>query len=425
MRRHRTGAGGVFPRRATAPLACASLLAAASPALAIDEAHREKAREMAARAIEYLRAQQDEQTGGWAHNPQGPNLPAISGLVVTGMLLDESIDASDAHVSRGLEYILSFRQPDGGIYDRILPSYNTAICLSALAHAAGDDPRIASIVPPAQRFLIGLQYAEDAAVLGEAGQTTQRVDRDHPFYGGVGYGSSGRPDNSNLNMMLQALHDSGVDGDHPAVQRALVFLQRTQMLDDVNDMPYADGSSQGGFIYATSPDAERLGEGESKAGAIEETLDDGTIVSRLRAYGSMTYAGFKSYAYADLERDDPRVQAALNWIRRNYTLEENPGIGTDGMYYYFLTFARALDAFGEPTLEVTDAPRDVQVQRDWANDLVDRLAGLQNDDGSFNVLDDRWMEDNPILITAYGLIALQHAARQPIVEVQESQPEEE
>ena len=47
--------------------------------------------------------------------------------------------------------------------------------------------------------------------------------------------------------------------------------------------------------------------------------------------------------------------------------------------------------------------------RDWANDLIDRLAGLQNADGSFKVVDDRWMEDNPVLITAYGLMALQHA----------------
>ncbi|MCB9845373.1 MAG: hypothetical protein H6811_05255 [Phycisphaeraceae bacterium] len=386
----------------------------ANGAMGIDEAHRDRAREMCFRAIEFLRAQQDA-SGGWAHNPQGPNLPAISGLVVTGMLLDDSIDPSDPDVADGLRYILTFRQADGGIYDTILASYNTSICLSALAiatrEAEGGAARVA--IGPAQEFLYSLQYSEDALVSGEASRETKRVDRDHPFYGGIGYGSGGRPDNSNLNFMLQALQDSGVASDHPSVQRALVFLQRTQMLDESNDLAYADGSHQGGFIYSTSPNGEHAGEGESKAGTIEETLDDGTRVSRLRAYGSMTYAGFKSYLYADLKPSDPRVSAAYDWIRRNYTLAENPGMGSDGQYYYYVTFARALDALsrasGNDAIGVI-GPDGSQAERDWANDLVDQLATMQNADGSFRSVDSRWMEDNPVLITAYSLIALQHAA---------------
>ncbi len=388
-------------------------------AQAIDEEHRARAMDMSARAIAYLRAQQDEATGGWAHNPDGPSLPAISGLVLTGMILDPRIDAGDPDVRRGIDYILSYRQPDGGIYDRILPSYNTSICLSALAHALRDPGEDGSSFDPAviesmRDFLISLQYGEQATTSGEAGRTTQRVPRSHPFYGGIGYGSHGRPDNSNLNMMLQALHDSGLEGDHEAFQRALVFLQRTQMLDAVNDMPYADGSRQGGFIYATSPDGVRIGHGESKAGEIEETMDDGRKVSRLRAYGSMTYAGFKSYLYADLDRDDPRVRAAFDWIRRNYTLEENPGVGLDGLYYYFVTFSRALHALGDDVIEIagegnTGSDEDGVRQRDWANDLIDRLGELQNEDGSFRSVNARWMEDNPVLITAYALIALEYA----------------
>ncbi|MEC9374167.1 MAG: hypothetical protein VYC34_10000, partial [Planctomycetota bacterium] len=47
--------------------------------------------------------------------------------------------------------------------------------------------------------------------------------------------------------------------------------------------------------------------------------------------------------------------------------------------------------------------------RDWANDLIDRLAELQKEDGSFENLHDRWMEGDPVLVTAYALLALQHA----------------
>ncbi|MEL7472803.1 MAG: hypothetical protein AAGK04_05740 [Planctomycetota bacterium] len=392
-------------------------LAQAKPP-AISPEHRARAEAMAARAIEYLRTQQDAETGEWSRNPGGPALPAISGLVLTGMLLDHEIHASDPHVRKGLNAILAYQQQDGGIYDSILPSYNTAICLSTLALAMDESgqrlPAAEDAIKPAQAFLIGLQYSEDAIeetgdeLNDAAARTTARVDRSHPFYGGVGYGRNGRPDNSNLNLMLQALHDSGVPADHAAYQRALVFLERTQMDDRFNDMPYADHSQQGGFIYATSPNATELGRGESKAGEITETPSGEQPINRLRAYGSMTYAGFKSFAYAGLTRTDPRVIAARKWIERHYTLEENPGIGNDGLYYYFMTFARSLHAWGEPFVNAGGRVGVVD-ERSWRNDLIERLEGLQRDDGSFNSVDDRWMENDPVLITAYALIAIQHA----------------
>ena len=208
--------------------------------------------------------------------------------------------------------------------------------------------------------------------------------------------------------MLQALHDAGVSGDDPAFARAVVFLQRTQMADSVNDQAYADGSSQGGFIYATAPESDRVGEGESKAGMIWESTDDGERISRLRCYGSMTYAGFKSYVYADLDRDDERVRLAYDWIRAHYALDENPGIGDEGRYYYYMIFGRALGAWGEPTIEIINEDGSTE-PRDWANDLIDQLESMQNEDGSFESVNDRWMENNPVLITSYALIALQSA----------------
>lgn len=385
----------------------------AAPALALDDAHYHKAKEVIARSISYLRAQQDQASGGWAVAPPDsgqPNYPAITGLILNGLIMDPAIDANDPAVAKGVAFILKYRQPDGGIYDRILPSYNTAICVSALAKV--NRPEAAAAIEPAINFLRSLQWSEAAA---DVPDETARVEKDHPFFGGVGYGRHGRPDNSNLGFFVQALHDAGLSCEDPAYQRALVFLRRTQMDDRVNDAPYAKGSRQGGFIYATAENKDTAGQGQSQAGMIEESLDDGTRVSRLRAYGSMTYAGFKSLIYANLARDDERVRLAYDWIRRNYSLEENPGAGTDGLYYYFLTMSRALDAWGSPTIEVeppsspqVSSPKPQALLRDWQNDLVDRLAGLQSEDGSFRSVDDRWMEDNPLLITAYSLLALQH-----------------
>ena len=381
-------------------LVLAVILAASVPAGAIDQSHADKGQQMAARATVYLRSVQDE-SGGWAVRERGSQLPAITALVLKGMLLEPGIEPGDDALARGADWMLSFRTDDGGIHDGMLPSYNTSVCLSTLALLDTDAARRA--IGPAQLLLGGLQYSESSIEAGDSAGSTMQVPPEHPYYGGVGYGSHSRPDLSNLQLMLQGLHDSGVSPDDPAFKRALMFLQRTQMLDSVNDMAYADGSSQGGFIYSTGPDSVHVGAGESKAGMIEETLDDGTSISRLRAYGSITYAGFKSYIYADLPRDDPRVEAALGWIGRHYTLDENPGLGDAGLYYYFVTFATALDAWDEPQIETSDGPRD------WGNDLIDRLGGLQNEDGSFRPVDDRWMEGDQTLVTAYALIALQHA----------------
>ena len=68
------------------------------------------------------------------------------------------------------------------------------------------------------------------------------------------------------------------------------------------------------------PEIQTLGEGQSQAGSIEETLSTGEKKSMLRAYGSVSYAGFKSYLYAGLKKDDPRVQAVLDFCRRHYTV---------------------------------------------------------------------------------------------------------
>ncbi len=64
----------------------------------------------------------------------------------------------------------------------------------------------------------------------------------------------------------------------------------------------------------------------------------------LRSYASMTYAGLKSMIFAGLTPDDPRVEAALTFIRKNYSLETNPGMGDAGLFYYYHTFAKSLTA---------------------------------------------------------------------------------
>ncbi|MFT5422962.1 MAG: squalene-hopene/tetraprenyl-beta-curcumene cyclase [Phycisphaerales bacterium] len=396
------------PPRITRPLlAGLALFTLSAQAQPIDAELRTKARDTADRAIEYLRGQQDPVTGGWNHrqpaeNQPADNLPAITALVCNGMLLDPRLDASDPAARRGIDYVLSFTQPDGGIYDRILPSYNTSISLSMLALAGL--PETARAIDRARPFLIGLQFDESFDGSPESPDFNEPVPPGHPYFGGVGYGKHSRPDLSNLGFFVQALHDTGLATTDPAYEKAVAFLSRVQMLDETNDQPYADGSAQGGFVYATTPNADSVDEfvGQSQAGYFEEAVGVGENVrtlTRLRAYGSMTYVGFKSLIYADLSPSDPRVVAARRWIERNYTLAENPGLGPQGQYYYYAALARALDAWGEPTI----------AGENWREGLIETLIELQEPDGSFRVLHERWMEGDEVLITAFALIALQTA----------------
>lgn len=463
---------------------------------------------MAEQTAAYFRAQQHA-SGGWSVPTQTgqPHLPAITALALNGLLMDPAIKQDDPMVTKAVDYLLSHVQPDGGIYDTILPSYNTAIAISALARVK--DPRAAKVIPPAVEFLRRLQWgaalAEGQTRPGGKEAPADGITRDHPFYGGLGYGNRGRPDISNVGFMLQAFADAGVPSDDPAVQRAIIFLQRCQMLEKdaagavVNDMAYAKGTKQGGFIYATGEGPQKL-IGQSFAGNIDETLSTGETKSMLRAYGSVSYIGFKSYIYAQLPKNDPRVQAVLRWTQDHWTLLENPGIGTDGYYYFLLMYARAMDASGidkqsvkimpprtSVTLQVMPSRAEIspnqpwkdetikallgeshkiqgvrnlhnqpglvqvyladdaataalreaatfekdgikatvlatpaqqaaqpgaaadRIEIQWRRELIASLAELQQPDGSFRTLDDRWMENNPQLTAAYSLIALQHA----------------
>ena len=365
----------------------------ALPALAIDEPHREKARAILDKSITYLKSQQSPE-GAWLTDPG----PAVTALVAAGMIRDEKTDSNDPAVRKAIAYILSQQQETGGIHSGLLENYNTSICLMALGLLRDntDYPDIAQRIDKAHTFLRGLQWSNQPDPAGAS------VDKDHPWYGGAGYGNKGRPDLSNTAMLIAGLRDSGLDCKDPAYQRAIVFVTRLQ--GTKANTEYADQIvPDGGFIYATSESAEKIGTLQTYADP--PTATDSAGRSRLRTYGSMTYAGFMSYLYAELDREDPRVLDAYAWVQRNYTLDENPNSGMQGYYYYLHVFARAMAAWGEPTITTHDGR-----SHDWANELIDKLATLQREDGSFiNDQKDRWMEGEPVLATAYAVLALQEA----------------
>jgi len=339
------------------------------------------------RALGYLKAAQEPE-GGWVE----PSGPSITAMVAQCFAQDPRYGPSHPVTQRALRFVLKSRQSDGGIYNPAdgLRNYGTSVCLMFLSALPETDPEVRRAREQAVRFLKGLQWAEH-----HKDNEGKPITPDHVWYGGAGYGREKRPDLSNTQMMLEALKQSGLPSDDPTYQKALRFVQRCQMLSETNDQPFARHAEDGGFIYTPANG------GESKAGTI---LVDGRPM--LRSYGSMTYAGFKSLLYANVSRDDVRVRKALEWIRKHYTLDENPNLpgqqSKQGLYYYYHVFARALAAWGEPT--ITDAQGH---QHPWRTDLARKLLSLQRPDGSWVNEADRWMEGVPQLVTAYSVLALQ------------------
>lgn len=251
-------------------------------------------------------------------------------------------------------------------------------------------------------------------------------------------------------LTLQALLQSGQSLDSPPVRRALDYIQSTRHADggfyvegqptyntaivisalaQLPGNPYRQQVEEGrqflaslqkpvtaGTFYAaiTKPPAMRdplL----SMAGQVP-THDSQDLVIRspgdrtdeafLTNRRQLTYAQFKSLLYAGLTREDPRVRALLLEAKADFTLQTNPLYGQPhGQFYYYYILSKTLRASG------TDVFADTAgTSHNWRTELTTRLVALQSPNGSWiNEQSDYWLENNPVLVTTYCVLALQEA----------------
>ncbi len=328
-------------------------------------------------------------------NPAGfwttPEYPALTALVLTSLRGNPAAlphDKDPEFIRKGYAFLLSCAQPDGGIYKKDLYNYNTSISIMALL--AANNPDYNDVILKARNYVIGCQA-----------NLKNKTGPEKMYDGGIGYGDDDHySDLSNTVMALEALYYSkplvqgkeltnAKDLNWPA---AMGFIQRCQNLTAYNKEPWAsdDPQNKGGFLYRPND--------SSHAGAV--TLPSGKIA--LRSYGSMSYDGLLSYIYADLKPDDPRVLAVQEWLRNNYSVDENPGMKKDGLYYYYHTMAKALSTSGVNRLKLKNGSTI-----NWREDLARKLLDEQKNEGFWVNTSGRWWEKDPVLVTSYALIALE------------------
>jgi len=369
-------------------LATASAFGQAATQAARHESLKQELRLGVERGISFLRSKQNPQTGQW-----GEAEPvAITGLAIAAFMLDPNRKPGDpvpAEVEKATRYLISNAKPDGSITIKARATYNTAIALTALL--LNPKPENEEVMLKARRYLVTRQLDLD-----------EKGKNDNPTDGGIGYGEekASHADMSNTTFALEAIYyaqslladkgDAAKNEPQLNFGAAIDFIQRCQNRPESNKSSWVSKNPDdvGGFIYNPT---------ETRGAKVENP--DGSI--SLRSYGSISYAGLLSFIYAGLEKDDPRVKAVIDWINAHYSADENPGLGAQGLYYYYHTLSKALSIAKIDFIKTKDGKLI-----DWRADITQKLLNLQKGDGSWANTEGRWMESDPVLTTSYILMAL-------------------
>lgn len=334
------------------------------------------------RAAKYLISQ--HQGDGLFGRAQAAEMPGVTAIVIRALAnhSDSYRPAKNDAIKKGAEYLLKCQDKTGAIYLKEfgIENLNTCVALSALKLL--DDPAYADAARRAQEYVLSCQ---SVTLIGT------EPDRHGAF-------SEGKEANFNLmstSMSLEALHEAGLDPSSPVWKNAAAFVRRCQDHTELNTArSMQGGESTGAFVYY--PGFSEHGTTRTRAGRNAPT-----------PYGSMTYEALKSLVYCGTDSNDPAIQAAMKWMLQTYSPAENPGaVRNQAYFYYALSFAKAFSAMKKKEVVLTDG-RTVF----WAKDLSLHLMSLQRADGSFLNTEPRWMEDSPVVCTAFALEALTLCAK--------------
>ena len=355
-------------------------------------------------AVRFLLSKQSAD-GAWRSETYGTMTDGITltGPVMKALMFGPPGTETTAAIDRAAKYLCSWVSEDGSIQrdDRVpdFPVYSASLAVIALSRLPADEPL----------------DARDAwlALLREH-QLTEQLgwDRSDPAYGGWGYSivPPHKPDGANPTrppfdadlsstlFAIGALRLAGIWVDDPALEKALVFVQRCQNYHEADDEPDPN-FDDGGFFFTPTNDMQ------NKAG-IAGTDNQGRL--RYHSYGSATADGVRALLRCGLQPDDPRVVAARQWLERHFTTTSNPGVfepmreqDRDAAYYYYCWSVS--HAFRQ--LTITTFQQDGRTVN-WAEDLAEELLRRQRKDGSWANHHSFVKEDDPLIGTMLAAAVL-------------------
>lgn len=343
-------------------------------------------------AADFLVARQTPK-GAWKFEPvESPALTALALDALCGAP-PELQAAYRGHIEKGFAWLVGTQNDDGSFSEAggLMKTYATSVALMAMSH---DRHEYDNAIRKGQAWL--KRHQTDA---GFAAGGSGYGDKDIKSVDGRQDVVTKKENMSTSAFTADAMQASGLPKDDPYWELVTQYMRANQNSSETNidkelvaaleAAGYRVGDD-GGFVYAF---------GESKA------APDPNDPQVPRSYGSMTYAGLKTYLYAGLKKDAPEVKAAMGWIRRAFSVERHPGFEFDGgerpdlqgLYYYYVMMAKCLDAYGERPLLLEDG-----TTRDWPVELAEKLLSMQKD-GAWTNPNSRWFEDNPVMVTAYAL----------------------
>ena len=320
-----------------------------------------------ANGVKFLLAKQ-EADGHWGDR----QMPALTALPLWALSGSGAKEAGEP-MRKAAAFVLSTQRPDGGFYvpkpgrgGSGLGNYNTSVCLSALFE---------SKLAPNEPLLKARAYIASSQLTG-----------DDTMAGGFGYDKVSRrryADLSNTSYALDAMRRTATLEEFRTGGKS-VDLDWEKALSFVENLMKKEGPDAGGAAY--NDRTPQAGTATNAAGRVH-----------LRAYGSMTYAAVLSMCSAKLDKGDPRVRQSLEYLTKNWTVEENPGMGNQGLYYFYDIMARALSAAGVGEVG----------GHDWKKELSARVMALQKPDGSWFNDNNRFWEADPVLCTSFALLVLE------------------
>ncbi|MDF1666089.1 MAG: c-type cytochrome [Planctomycetota bacterium] len=354
---------------------------------------------------EFIAARQNED-GSFNHfHLTKERSPAVTALLTWALAVsvdqaDQDSLARDA-LEAGIEKLRSWIDDDGGIdtsgWDIGHRSYGTACAI--LAFRAHDPLKNNEEIDQLTKFLLANQ-----------------VDESHGYdpvdwrYGAFPYYESMesnqlRTDISTLSYVVQALDAAKVDPSHVVWRRIGLWLDETQnyaLLGETEairkkERLYRDG----GFAFSPR---------NSKVTSPPESVLN---MSFYPSYGTATADGLRSLVIVDGSATHKRALAALQWLARNYGFGAVPSLPADGptpwgealFFYYTHSWARALTSAKVARIIKIDENKE-EVAHHWPAELTRELARRQRKDGSWKNTSPLMGEDNPMIATAFALLAL-------------------